>query len=77
MPPGSTVMVKRDPSGDEDDRPLSLTIVKPKKQARPKKSKPAEPETVGVGAKKDGGETDGEGEPAAGGEQPSGDGDAS
>src|SRR5262249_37437342 len=47
---GATVMVKRDPSGDEDDRPLSLTIVKPKKQVRPKKSKP-EPEKVGVGAK--------------------------
>jgi ATP-dependent Clp protease ATP-binding subunit ClpC len=77
MPPGSTVMVKRDPSGDEEDHPLSLTIVKPKKPARPKKSKP-EPATVGVGAKKDGGETtDGEGEPEAGGEQPSPDGDAS
>jgi aryl-alcohol dehydrogenase-like predicted oxidoreductase len=38
MAPGSTVMVKRDPSGDEDDRPLSLTIVKPKKPARPKKA---------------------------------------
>src|SRR6201747_1511896 len=61
MTPGSTVMVKRDPSGDEEDRPLSLTIIKPKKQARPKKSKP-EPEKVGVGAKKDGGETDGGGE---------------
>jgi hypothetical protein len=69
-------MVKRDPSGDEEDRPLSLTIIKPKKQVRPKKSKP-EPEKVGVGAKKDGGETDGEGEPEAGGEQPAPDGDAS
>jgi ATP-dependent Clp protease ATP-binding subunit ClpC len=76
MTPGSTVMVKRDPSGDEEDRPLSLTIIKPKKQVRPKKSKP-EPEKVGVGAKKDGGETDGEGEPEAGGEQPATDGDAS
>ncbi len=55
MTPGSTVMVKRDPSGDEDDRPLSLTIVKPKKPPRPKKSKP-EPEKVGVGAKKDDGD---------------------
>jgi ATP-dependent Clp protease ATP-binding subunit ClpC len=51
MAPGSTVMVKRDPSGDEEDHPLSLTIVKPKKP-RPKKPKP-EPEKVGVGAKKD------------------------
>jgi ATP-dependent Clp protease ATP-binding subunit ClpC len=76
MTPGSTVMVKRDPSGDEEDRPLSLTIVKPKKQVRSKKAKP-EPEKVGVGAKKDGAETDGEGEPEAGGEQPATDGDAS
>ncbi|HVY78542.1 MAG TPA: hypothetical protein VG898_08565, partial [Solirubrobacterales bacterium] len=60
MAPGSTVMVKRDPSGDEDDRPLSLTIVKPKKVAKPKKSKP-EPEKVGVGAaKQEGGDTGGE-----------------
>ncbi len=77
MTPGSTVMVKRDPSGDEEDRPLSLTIIKPKKQVRPKKSKP-EPEKVGVGAKKDGVEDgNGEGEPEAGGEQPAPDGDAS
>src|ERR1700704_3828415 len=63
MTPGSTVMVNRDPSGDEDDRPLSLTIVKPKKPARPKKSKP-EPETVGVGAKKvDPSESPASGEP--------------
>ncbi|HEV7399951.1 MAG TPA: ATP-dependent Clp protease ATP-binding subunit [Solirubrobacterales bacterium] len=80
MVPGSTVMVKRDPSGDEDDRPLSLTIVKPKKPASPKKSKSKpEPETVGVGAKKaDSGESPEGGEPAPGGdEQPSADGDAS
>jgi ATP-dependent Clp protease ATP-binding subunit ClpC len=51
MPPGSTVMVERDPDGDEEDRPLSLRIVKPRKPARPK-PKP-EPEKVGVGAKKD------------------------
>ena len=56
MAPGSTVMVDRDPSGDEEDRPLSLKIVKPKKQVRSKKSKP-EPEKVGVGAKKDEGES--------------------
>jgi ATP-dependent Clp protease ATP-binding subunit ClpC len=70
MPPGSTVMVERDPSGDEDDRPLSLKIVKPKKQVRSKKSKP-EPEKVGVGAKKDGDEDSG-GEPPEGDERPSG-----
>jgi hypothetical protein len=57
--PGSTVMVKREPSGDEEDRPLSLTIVKPKKPARAKKAKP-EPEKVGVGAKKDEGADDGD-----------------
>jgi ATP-dependent Clp protease ATP-binding subunit ClpC len=76
MTPGSTVMVKRDPSGDEEDHPLSLTIVKPKKPPRPKKSKP-EPEKVGVGAKKDGDGTDG-GEPTAedeGDKQPTADGD--
>jgi hypothetical protein len=76
MVPGSTVMVKRDPSGDEDDRPLSLTIVKPKKPPRPKKSKP-EPETVGVGAKKvDAGESPEPSEPDQGDEQPAADGDA-
>ena len=62
MTPGSTVMVERDPSGDEDDRPLSLKIVKPKKQVRSKKSKP-EPEKVGVGAgakKDEGGDSEGD-----------------
>jgi ATP-dependent Clp protease ATP-binding subunit ClpC len=49
MTPGSTVMVTRDPSGDEEDRPLALEIVAPRK---PPKAKP-EPEKVGVGAKKD------------------------
>jgi ATP-dependent Clp protease ATP-binding subunit ClpC len=47
MAPGSTVVVERDASGDEEDRPLKLHIVAPKK---PKKR---EPEKVGVGAKKD------------------------
>ncbi len=45
MVPGSTVVVDRDPSGDEDDKPLKLTIVAPKKPAK-KKAKP-EPEKVG------------------------------
>jgi ATP-dependent Clp protease ATP-binding subunit ClpC len=53
MVPGSTVVVDRDPAGDEDDKPLKLTIVAPKKPL--KKAKP-EPEKVGVGAKKDEGE---------------------
>ncbi len=57
MVPGSTVVVERDASGDEEDRPLKLRIVAPKKPLR--KAEP-EPEKVGVGAKKDDGE-DGEG----------------
>jgi ATP-dependent Clp protease ATP-binding subunit ClpC len=62
MTPGSTVMVERDAPGDEEDKPLKLTIIPPKK---PKKR---EPEKVGVGAKKDeGGDgddaPDGNGEP--------------
>ncbi|MEX2108799.1 MAG: ATP-dependent Clp protease ATP-binding subunit [Solirubrobacterales bacterium] len=60
MIPGSTVMVERDPSGDEEDRPLKLTIVAPKKPPKPK-SKKSEPEKVGVGAKQ--GDTEGDGEP--------------
>ncbi len=66
MTPGSTVMVARDTAGDEDDLPLSLTIVKPKKPAKKKLAKP-EPEKVGVGAKKG---DDDEPEPDEG-EQPS------
>ena len=69
MTPGSTVMVARDPSGDEEDRPLSLTIIEPAKP--PEKLPPEpEPEKVGVGAKKDG---DGDHEPGGGDEQPSSD----
>src|SRR5215203_3112489 len=51
MTPGSTVMVARDEAGDEDDKPLSLEIIAPKKP----KAKPQKPERekVGVGAKKD------------------------
>jgi ATP-dependent Clp protease ATP-binding subunit ClpC len=65
MVPGSTVVVERDPSGDEDDRPLKLTIVEPKKPAK-KKAKPdkPEPEKVGVGAKKDGDDEPAPKEPA-------------
>jgi hypothetical protein len=48
MTPGSTVQVERDAKGDEEDHPLKLKIVKPRK--RP--AKKSEPETVGVGAKK-------------------------
>ncbi|MGE5282865.1 MAG: AAA family ATPase, partial [Chloroflexota bacterium] len=60
MPPGTTVMVERDSSGDEDDNPLSLKFVKPRKPARVKKAKP-EPEKVGVGAKQDEGDSHGDG----------------
>ena len=51
MAPGSTVMVERDVSGDEEDRPLKLSIIPPKKPPKPKQKKKAEPEKVGVGAK--------------------------
>ncbi len=51
MTPGSTVMVARDPAGDEEDKPLSLTIIAPKKPKKKPPHKP-EPEAVGVGAKK-------------------------
>ncbi len=70
MVPGSTVMVDRDTEGDDEDRPLTLSIVKPRKprkKAEPK-AKP-EPETVGVGAGKKSGGGEG-GKPSA----PSGDG---
>jgi ATP-dependent Clp protease ATP-binding subunit ClpC len=55
MVPGSTVLVERDAGGDEDDKPLKLSIIAPKKAL--KKAKP-EPEKVGVGAKKDEGAED-------------------
>src|SRR5438477_547270 len=42
---GTTVMIERDPSGDEDERPLKMKLVKPKK--RPAKKR----EPVGVAAK--------------------------
>ncbi len=59
MTPGSTVMVARDPAGDEEDKPLSLTIIAPKKPKRKPPVEPPpepEPEAVGVGAKKGGDE---------------------
>jgi ATP-dependent Clp protease ATP-binding subunit ClpC len=46
---GTTVLVDRDESGDEEDRPLSLQMVKPKKRAPRKKT---DKEPVAVGAKK-------------------------
>jgi ATP-dependent Clp protease ATP-binding subunit ClpC len=59
MAAGSTVLVERDPSGDEEDRPLKLTIVPPKK---PRKKKP-EPKKVGVGAESGGQEASSEDAP--------------
>jgi ATP-dependent Clp protease ATP-binding subunit ClpC len=71
MAPGSTVQVERDQKGDEEDHPLKLTIVKPRKRPAKKKT---EPEKVGVGAKKDGDDSDS----GDGGEpESSGDGDKS
>src|SRR6476660_1187192 len=55
MTPGSTVMVDRDAAGDEEDKPLSLKIIAPKKPKAKAVEKP-EREKVGVGAKKDDGE---------------------
>ncbi len=46
---GTTVLVERDPSGDDEDRPLSLKLVKPKKRA-PRKKADEEKEPVAVGA---------------------------
>ena len=50
MASGSTVMVDRDPSGDDEDRPLKLTIIPPTKPAK-EALEESEPEKVGVGAK--------------------------
>ena len=41
--PGTTVLIERDSSGDEDDRPLKMKLVKPRKRAKKR-------EPVGVGA---------------------------
>jgi ATP-dependent Clp protease ATP-binding subunit ClpC len=66
--PGTTVVVDRDGAGEDEERPLKLTLRKPRKRAAPKKAKePKQP--VGVGAKK--GEGDG-----PEGEEPSPDGPA-
>ncbi len=69
MTPGSTVMVSRDESGDEDDKPLSLEIIAPKKPKAKAVEKPRR-EKVGVGAKKDD-----DSESAPEGESPEGAGD--
>jgi ATP-dependent Clp protease ATP-binding subunit ClpC len=70
MTPGSTVQVDRDPKGDEEEHPLKLKIVKPRKTAKKK-----EPEKIGVGAGKKGEDDADSGD---GGEpESSGDGDKS
>jgi ATP-dependent Clp protease ATP-binding subunit ClpC len=61
--PGTTVLIERDPSGDEEDRPLKMKLVKPKKRPPAKKREP-----VGVGAKGKGDSSDGSGEPEPTGE---------
>jgi ATP-dependent Clp protease ATP-binding subunit ClpC len=52
MTPGSTVMVSRNEAGDEEDKPLDLEIIAPKKPKAKAAEKPQR-EKVGVGAKKD------------------------
>jgi ATP-dependent Clp protease ATP-binding subunit ClpC len=47
---GSTVLVERDPTGDDEERPLKLKLVKPKKRLAKKR------EPVGVAAKSGDGE---------------------
>jgi hypothetical protein len=54
MPPGSTVEVDRAP--DEDERDVTITIVKPKERKR---------ETVGVGAQGDAREEGSSSDPSA------------
>jgi ATP-dependent Clp protease ATP-binding subunit ClpC len=52
--PGTTVMIERDEAGDENDEPLSLRLIKPKKPRAPKKKKGEdEKEPVAVGANSD------------------------
>ncbi len=55
---GTTVLVDRDGSGEDEERPLSLEMVKPRKRPAAKK-KAEEQEPVGVGAKKPGGDEPG------------------
>jgi ATP-dependent Clp protease ATP-binding subunit ClpC len=57
---GSTVLVERDPSGDDEERPLKMKLVRPRKQPAKKR------EPVGVGAKSG----DDEGTPSGPGDGP-------
>jgi ATP-dependent Clp protease ATP-binding subunit ClpC len=70
MTPGSTVSVDRDEKSEDEERPLKLKIIKPRKTAKKK-----EPEKIGVGAGKKGEDDADSGD---GGEpESSGDGDKS
>jgi ATP-dependent Clp protease ATP-binding subunit ClpC len=64
---GSTVLVERDPSGDDEERPLKMTLVKPRKQPAKKR------EPVGVGAKSS--DEDGAPSDAGSGPEPEGEGE--
>jgi hypothetical protein len=66
MTPGSTVMVTRDASGDEEDLPLRLEIIPPSNKSPLDEERPK----VGVGAKGEGDGVHGEGdEPDADGSE--------
>jgi ATP-dependent Clp protease ATP-binding subunit ClpC len=62
--PGTTVLVERDDSGDDEDRPLKMKLVKPRK--RPAKKR--EPVGVGATASGDGEGSSSDGPAANGGE---------
>jgi ATP-dependent Clp protease ATP-binding subunit ClpC len=71
MTSGSTVLVERDFDSEDEERPLKLTIIKPKKPPAKKADEP-EREKVAVGAEQ--GEAEGGDEPPAE-DIPSGDGE--
>ena len=61
--PGTTVMVDRDESGDENDQPLSLTLIAPKKGPA-KKDEEKQPVAVGAEGSSEDESGDEPGEPA-------------
>jgi ATP-dependent Clp protease ATP-binding subunit ClpC len=54
--PGTTVLVDHDTEADQEEKPLSLKLIKPKKKPAKKRDDEAEKEPVGVGAKKSDGD---------------------
>jgi len=66
---GSLVTVKRDPEGDEDDKPFKMKVTKPRKKPKAKKK---EPEKVGVAASGEGAPTPKPDEPTSGGDTATG-----